>query len=113
MRPTYFLAAIRAWLIDQMPIYTDAMGNKIYVDDEDSARQPPATFSTPTPTKLLMNKVTHLPPHKAAAMASPRNVSECEEKENTSDNTKPGLVKTSSNNVMFQAVATTDRKSVV
>lgn len=97
-----------------MPIYTDAMGNKIYVDgvdakDEDKAkiesRQP--SPSTPTPTKHLMNKVTHLPPHKAAAMASSREVSECEDKENGSNNAKPALVRTPSNNVMFQTVTPT------
>lgn len=53
-----------------MPVYTDAKGNPIQVDD---ASTPPP----PTPTKPpnLMTKITHLPPHKAAAITRYREVS--------------------------------------
>lgn len=46
-----------------MPVYTDAKGNPIQVDE---ASPPPPL--TPTKPPSLMTKITHLPPHKAAAI---------------------------------------------
>lgn len=83
-----------------MPIYTDAMGKHIRVDSNDMSRPP-------TPRKGLMNTVTHLPPHKAAAMASSREASEAEDRENDTNNKQCPALNDSSANVVFQTVTPT------